>query len=240
MTAISRQTMPPAAVADEPEWIELSAEQSIVSDQTATQKAVPHFVTPTPNPTRSARWPKVVAALLVVGAAGWWFSQSPRAPVVPLPVPVAVAVVDAGAPVVAVVVPVVVPAGDAAVPEPADENEWAAHPDDVVVDAGGARVRVDAPSRSGTAGLKLSARLAPNQKPGAAMVAVFFESEPPGVVIKVDKKELGRTPVTLHFKNGLTFDLVFEAKGKPPLKQWLMLTAREGKPPKVTLRNPVP
>jgi hypothetical protein len=70
------------------------------------------------------------------------------------------------------------------------------------------------------------------------MVAVLFDSEPQGVVIKVDKRELGRTPATLHFKNGLTFDVWFEAKGKKPLRQWLMLTEREGKPPKVTLRAP--
>ena len=84
----------------------------------------------------------------------------------------------------------------------------------------------------------MTARLVPNQKFEKGMVAVLVESEPPGVVIKVDKRELGRTPATLHFKNGLTFDVWFEAKGKPPLRQWLMLTAREGKPPKVTLRDP--
>jgi hypothetical protein len=95
-------------------------------------------------------------------------------------------------------------------------------------------------SRSGSAGLRLSARLAPNQKPGAAMVAVNFESEPSGVVIKVDKKELGKTPVTLRFKSGLTFDVWFEGKGKPPVRQWLILTPREGQLAKVTLRNPVP
>ena len=111
-----------------------------------------------------------------------------------------------------------------------------------VVDAGPAEAPVtpvpERVSRSGTAGLKLTARLAPNQKSEKGMVAVLVESEPSGVVIKVDKRELGRTPATLHFKNGLTFDLWFEAKGKPPLRQWLMLTGREGKPPKVTLRDP--
>jgi hypothetical protein len=96
-------------------------------------------------------------------------------------------------------------------------------------------------SRSnGPAGVKLSAKLAPNQKPGSTMIAVLVESEPAGVVIKVDKRELGRTPATLHFKNGLTFDVWFEVKGERPLRQWLMLSDRgEDRLPKVTLRDPI-
>ncbi|MEW5743739.1 MAG: PEGA domain-containing protein [Myxococcota bacterium] len=94
-------------------------------------------------------------------------------------------------------------------------------------------------SKSGTATLKLTARLAPNQQPGQAKYGVIFESEPSGVAVRVDKKELGKTPTTVHFRNGLTFDVWFEAPGQPPLRQWLMMTEREGKLPKVTLREPV-
>ena len=231
-TAITRQTMPPAAN-DEPEWIALSAEQAIVSDQTDTQRAVPHFAMPPPLPKRaSSRWPWAVVVLLVLGGVAWWsqhfLSPSPRGGEgrgEGLPALAATTRVDA--------VPtedefIAMPVADAAVDEPPPVDAGAAPVTPVPV-------RI---SRSGTAGLKLTARLAPNQKFEKGMVAVLVESEPPGVVIKVDKRELGRTPATLHFKNGLTFDLWFEEKGKPPLRQWLMLTGREGKPPKVTLRDP--
>ncbi len=245
-TAITKQTMPPAAEA-EPEWIALSAEQSIVADQTATQRAVPAFAQdPAPKKQPPTRWPLAVGVLALLGVAAWWSLNRAPAPreevraegkrpqeqeekkatpqVViappPPPVPEPVAVVDAGAPEELV---------------DSGPEEFLAMPE--AVDAGAAPVVIDAISRSGVAGLKLTARLAPNQKPGP-MVAVLVESEPSGVVIKVDKRELGRTPATLHFKSGLTFDVWFEVKGKKPLRQWLMLTEREGKPTKVTLRAP--
>ena len=232
-TAITKQTMPPAAEA-EPEWIALSAEQSIVADQTATQRAVPAFAQdPAPKKQPPTRWPLAAGVVALLGVAAWWSlnrapapreeekKPTPQVVIAPSPpVPEPVAVVDAGA------AEELVDSG----PE-----EFLAMP--TVVDAGPAPMGVDAISRSGVAGLKLTARLAPHQKPGP-MVAVLVESEPSGVVIKVDKRELGRTPATLHFKSGLTFDVWFEAKGQKPLRQWLMLTEREGKPTKVTLRAP--
>lgn len=99
--------------------------------------------------------------------------------------------------------------------------------------------RAEPASRSGTATLRLSARLAPGQQPGQAKVGVVFESEPPGVAVRVDKRQLGTTPATLHFRNGLTYDVWFEAPGQAPVRQWLMLTERAGKLPRVTLRDPV-
>jgi eukaryotic-like serine/threonine-protein kinase len=255
-TAITKQTMPPATN-DEPEWIALSAEQAIVPDQTATQRAMPTFAVPPPMPVvkrapKPPRWPWAVAVLGLLAAVAWW-SLGRNPPVIEetpkLPPVVKVEVVDAA-------VAVAVAEVDASVVEvidsgPATPEEFVAMPEvvpePVVVDAGQAEVEsppavvATAPeqvSRSGGPGLKLTARLAPNQKPGATMVAVLVESEPSGVVIKVDKRELGRTPATLHFKNGLTFDVWFEAKGRAPLRQWLMLTERAGKPPKVTLRAP--
>lgn len=87
--------------------------------------------------------------------------------------------------------------------------------------------------------LRVSARLAPKQK-SRAMVAVLLESHPAGVVIKVDQRELGRTPATLRLKSGRTYELRFEAEGNAPVRQRLMLTPRVGQLPKVTLRDPPP
>ena len=233
-TAITKQTMPPAAN-EEPEWLELSAEQAIVPDQTATQRAVPAFAAPPPLPSQPSRWPWAAAVLLLLGGVTWWsLNRTHEVPPLPLVAavapPVPAAVVDAGkkeSPEEFAAMPVVVDAGAA---------EPAAIPVAVVTPV--VKPIEPAVSRSGNAGLKLAAKLGPNQKVAPGMVAVLVESEPPGVVIRVDKRELGRTPVTLNFKNGLTFEVWFEAKGQPPLRQWLMLTAREGKPPKVTLRAP--
>ncbi|MBL8909191.1 MAG: hypothetical protein JNM17_00670, partial [Archangium sp.] len=56
--------------------------------------------------------------------------------------------------------------------------------------------------------------------------------------IRVENRVLGKTPALLHFKGGYTFDVWFEAEGQEPLRQWLMLTEKGGKP-RVTLRAPV-
>jgi serine/threonine-protein kinase len=246
--AITRQTMPPAPVVDEPEWISLSAQQAILDDQTATQRAVPTFAAPQPERSpRPARWPLVLfAAVLVAGSAAWWLTQPPGpsegavdAGVAPVLTVAPEQAIDAG-PAPSVATPPDTDAGEVATttsePEPPDTDEADAAPTEPAV---AAPTRVEPPSRSGTARLKLSARLAPNQKPGDPRVGVVLDSTPPGVVIRVDKRELGRTPATLHFRAGLTFDVWFEAPGQPPLRQWLIITERAGKLPKVTLRAPV-
>ena len=75
-TAITKQTMPPAAN-EVPEWIALSAEQSIVPEQTATQRAMPTFVPPpapslTRRPRKPSRWPVAVGVLALLGVVAWW------------------------------------------------------------------------------------------------------------------------------------------------------------------------
>ncbi len=227
--AITRQTMPPAAPAVDPDqWIALSSERPVAMEwpQPPRFPTLPAMMAA----RRPSRWPVAVGVLLVLAVGAAWLISRGPAP----------------------------RGGSSSVPgSTADReddltdvtSEWAAPPsrarrqDAEAVEA----VEPTAPvvanreptSRSGVPGLRLSARLAPNQKPGALMIAVIFESEPSGVLIRVDKRELGRTPAVLRFKNGLTFDLWFEAKGRPPLRQWLMLTERPGKLPKVTLRAPL-
>lgn len=246
---ITRQTLPPAPPPDEPEWISLSAEQSVVADQTATQQASPAFIPPQGKAPSRVPWPLVAAgSLVLLGAVVLWWRTGTKPPE---PLPIAAVVVDAGA-----AAPAEQPDAAPAAPE---LTEFVEYPMSAAVDAGALAVDVEeeepeqpvaaadsgqtAPavgvaSRSGTEQLKLSARLAPNQKPGQ-MVAVAFDSEPGGVAIRVDKRVLGHTPVTLSFRNGITYDVWFDAPGQPPLRQWLMLTERTGKPPKVTLRAPV-
>ncbi|MDP1829270.1 MAG: serine/threonine-protein kinase [Archangium sp.] len=86
--------------------------------------------------------------------------------------------------------------------------------------------------------LKVSARLAPRGKKSKKTVAVLLESQPTGLVIKSGSRELGRTPTTLHLRNGRVYDLAFVAKGQAQVRQRLLLTPRAGKQPKVTLRTP--
>ncbi|MFO0597255.1 MAG: protein kinase [Myxococcaceae bacterium] len=258
-TAITRQTMPPAKIDDEPEWISLSAEQAVVTDQTETQRALPIFdkskvvaaaeSAPRQPSAEPARWPAFLAAMLITGAVVWFLQNRARPGEAAVPdagaLPIAAPVIDAGPPPVAVAE--ANDTVDAAVePTPSTDVVVDATP----IDAGQVEVPIDAPepdagaapssavSRSGTPSLKLTAKLAPNQPEGSKMVAVLIDSEPSGVTIRVEKRVLGTTPALLHFKGGFTFDVWFEAEGQPPLRQWLMLTEKAGKP-RVTLRTPV-
>lgn len=261
-TPILKQTLPPAPPPDEPEWISLSAEQSVVEDQTATEQEVPQFRAqapkPKPPPRRGFALPvTLVTAALVVAVSGWWSNArraapEPAPPVAPPSEPVAPApepppatptladeLAEYPGTSTAAALDALADAGEASdEPASADETEPAAEAPSPAPD-GTQPVARERVSRSGTATLHLSARLAPGQQPGQAKVAVLFDSEPPGVAVRVEKKTLGATPTTVHFRNGFTYDVWFEAPGQPPLRQWLMLTERAGKLPKVTLRDPV-
>ncbi len=234
---ISQTPMPPAEEEGEPEWISLSSEALIVPDQTATQQALPVFPRTQPlppPPAQSGGASKYLiflfAALVTAGAGLWW--QNKPAPDLPLPaergegrgegpdddeIPVEIV--------------------EAALARTEELDADAGEPDDD--DAGTASPLTTAQvSHSGAAGLKLSARLVPKQPADSASLAISFDSEPRGVIIRVDKRDLGRTPAVLRFKAGYTYDVWFEADGSAPLRQWLMLTTRNGAP-RVTLRNPV-
>lgn len=84
--------------------------------------------------------------------------------------------------------------------------------------------------------LQISARLAPKQR-SRAKVSVLFESNPAGAVIKVDDRELGRTPATAQLKNGKAYEVQFEAQGRAAVRKRLMLTPKAGRAPKVTLQS---
>ena len=244
------QALAPTATDDQAEWISLSDEQAIVADQTSTQQAVPTFVArpapPPPPQSNAARWAVFIAATVLTAGLGLWLQQRTTEPPVVVDdaglAPVAAAVVaaeDAGAEPP--------DAGDVVEPEDAgleiEVTEGAiARSDELdagvedAPDAGSTQPATNA-SRSGTAELKLTARLLPVKGDGK-MLAVALDSDPAGVVIRVEKKELGRTPAVLHFRAGFTYDVWFEADGQPPLRQWLMLTEKNGRP-RVTLRAPV-
>jgi hypothetical protein len=120
-------------------------------------------------------------------------------------------------------------------PHPAN----ALHPTE---DAENATATATSVSRNRTSGLSFSARLAPRQPPGSipgSMVAILLDSVPRGLTVRVDKKVMGTTPVIVRFRNGITYNLWFEGKGTAPVRQWLMLTDRGARVPKVTLREPV-
>jgi serine/threonine-protein kinase len=263
-TPISRQTMPPAPAAYEPEWISLSGQQAIVDDQTATQRALPTF---TPGPAERRRWPIAVAVLcaLAVAAYAILHEPSPDEPVRPPPPsetqPVVLTDEPARGPE-----PVVDPNQPVVSPETTASATASVESLGPATDAGGsapdaglalADGTLDSPtlgqpeeeprasevpsmiaSKSRDGAWTLSARLAPKQ-PKPPMSAILLESVPPGLTVRVDKNALGTTPVTLRFRNGITYDVWFEGKGKPPLRRWLMLTERPDGSPRVTLRAPI-
>lgn len=259
-TPILKQTLPPAPPPDEPEWISLSAEQSVVEDQTATQQELPQFRAPAPRTARGGAGSVVLVTLataaLVVALAWWWPGsrrdaagpEAPVAAVAPPAEPPAPAPVPPATPTLAdelaeypgtstaAALDALADAGEAPDETVAAEEP---EPDPAPSESPAPTPRAERVSRSGTATLHLSARLAPGQQPGQAKVAVVFDSEPPGVAVRVEKKSLGATPTTVHFRNGFTYDVWFDAPGQPPLRQWLMLTERAGKLPRVTLRDPV-
>ncbi len=237
-TPISRQTMPPAPAPAEGEWISLSAEQAILEDQTATQRALPVF--PPGTPSSSRRWPIAAAAivLVVLGVVAVGVLSEP-APVEPPPVR------QETQPVVLTDAPLLPPPIAAEVPAEAKELvESVVTPVDAgepVIDAG--PEEPDEPtspqvSKNRDGAWTMTARLAPKQ-PARPMSAILLESVPSGLTVKVDKHALGKTPVTIKFRNGITYDVWFEGKGRPPLRRWLMLTERADGSPRVTLRAPV-
>lgn len=234
-TPISRQTMPPAPAPAEGEWISLSAEQSIVEAQTATQRALPVF--PPKTASSSRRWPIAAAALVLVvlGVVAVGVLSEP-APVEPAPArqeTQPVVLTDEPGPTlpppIAAALPPTAAALVDAVVQPVDAG--------ALVDAGDVPEEPQV-SKNRDGAWTLTARLAPKQ-PARPMSAILIESVPPGLTVKVDKHALGRTPVTIKFRNGITYDVWFEGKGRPPLRRWLMLTERADGSPRVTLRAPV-
>ncbi|MBL8918587.1 MAG: serine/threonine protein kinase [Myxococcaceae bacterium] len=251
-TPISRQTMPPAPSTSQPEWISLSAQNSVVDDQTATQRGLPTF-SPEVEPPR--RWP-VVAVGFVIGvlavAAFGVFSDpappppAPRAETQPVvlsddvlpqaqgalnevdsgaagPSELDSANTDVGA----------VDAGALALAVPPEDDA-----EEPSVDASVPSFREGRASKSREGAWTMSARLAPKQPP-APMIAILLESVPAGLAVRVDKHVLGHTPVTLRFRKSTTYDVWFEGAGRAPLRRWLMLTERSDGAPRVTLRAPV-
>jgi serine/threonine-protein kinase len=249
-TPISRQTMPPVPNAAEPEWISLSAQHAVVDDQTATQRGVPTF-TPEVEPPR--RWP-VVAAGFVIGtlavvAFGVLSEPAPQAPPPPTPEtqpvvlsdetlpqqppPAAVAEVAAGELDATITDVGATDAGELALVVPPEDE-----PEEPAADASIATLREGRVSKSREGGWTMSARLAPKQ-PAPPMLAILLDSVPAGLAVRVDKNVLGRTPVTLRFRKGTTYDVWFEGDGRAPLRRWLMLTERADGSPRVTLRAPL-
>jgi hypothetical protein len=88
--------------------------------------------------------------------------------------------------------------------------------------------------------LKVRAYLAPPPKEPLPKdrAAVQLETDPPGATVVVDHRTLGNTPVALRFKTGITFELTFEREGFTPVVQWLTLTERPERPPRVSLHPP--
>jgi len=250
-TPISRQTMPPAPAMKEPEWISLSAQNAVVEDQTATERALPTFGAPTRRSPLGLVATLVVLSLLAAVVIVFWPEPRPASSSLPPSVASPPLERDAAIETAIAAVPNLLDAGEAldagaetvATNPPSEPLAIAADAGNPLADAGEVAVEQPTPEQNARStsrqnGWTLTARLAPKQ-PAAPMSAILIESVPAGLAVRVDKKTLGHTPVTIKFKAGTTYDVWFEGPGRPALRQWLMLTERPDGRTRVTLRAPV-
>jgi serine/threonine-protein kinase len=248
---ITRESMLPQPSAPKEEWIELSSDEL---------KAL------TPEKRSRSGLTLAVIGLIIAAGAG---AELVRQRLVRNPARTAslapahaVEIVDAGA--AATVVAVVV--ADASVEEIVDAGAEAAlseAPDAQAIEAvaevppppeapaapapepvaAPPAAVVAPPSPEAPVALKVFARLGPPPKGDPLpkdRAMVQLDSDPEGAEVKVDHHTLGTTPVALRFKVGIIFELSFEHLGYPANVQWMTLTERPDRPPRVSLHPPSP
>jgi hypothetical protein len=69
---------------------------------------------------------------------------------------------------------------------------------------------------------------------------VLIDSEPGGADVLLDGRVYGTTPLTLRFRTGIPFELVFMREGHAPLTRWLTVERPKVGPPRVTFSDPIP
>jgi hypothetical protein len=77
---------------------------------------------------------------------------------------------------------------------------------------------------------------APAAKP-APMVPVKLVSIPPGASVRIARRSFGVTPRSLHFRAGLTYQLIFEKQGYVPVRRLVRVSPRGGQTVKVAMRK---
>jgi serine/threonine protein kinase len=75
---------------------------------------------------------------------------------------------------------------------------------------------------------------APAAKP-SPMVPVKLVSIPPGASVRIARRAFGVTPRSLHFRAGLTYQLVFEKPGYAPVRRMVRVSPRGGQTVRVAL-----
>jgi eukaryotic-like serine/threonine-protein kinase len=71
----------------------------------------------------------------------------------------------------------------------------------------------------------------------AAMVPVKLVSIPPGASVRVARRSFGVTPRSLHFRAGLTYQLIFEKQGYVPVRRLVRVSPRGGQTVKVAMQK---
>ncbi len=71
-------------------------------------------------------------------------------------------------------------------------------------------------------------------------VSVYVSSTPPGALVKVENRTLGRTPIPLRFRHGILFQLTFSKPGYQTTSKQIFVANRAGQKLQVTLRKTAP
>jgi serine/threonine-protein kinase len=104
--------------------------------------------------------------------------------------------------------------------------------------AGGAKtsplVAASAPS-SNSASAPASSKASPALAPHAETVSLRLTSNPVGAVVRTRYKVLGRTPISLHFKSGNTYELTFIKRGYAQTVKRVAVPANGAKDRKVAV-----
>lgn len=191
----------------------------------------------------SRRWPRVLAALVVSSViAGWFWLDKFAAPAVdaertaevepPAPSPGPSVLSDEHAEVVEL--PVGVEALDAAFGEEFDagpiedvtapvEEPPLVEPPLVAAEPEPPPTPAPVPSAIAAKELATRVRVVPSADRKADRVTLHIESQPSGASIRVDRKELAKTPAELKFRPGTTYAVEFKVVGKPALRQLLTI-----------------
>jgi eukaryotic-like serine/threonine-protein kinase len=101
---------------------------------------------------------------------------------------------------------------------------------------GGATGKAASPGKSRRAPVKA----APGEVPHVETAILHFASTPSGAVVRTKARVLGRTPISLHFKTGNTYEVVLIKRGFEPATRKVSVRSSKDRKVAVTLKKRAP